>query len=274
MHETALTLGIRAAYEIHFLQHLFFIISFEGFTIRHMEVLKIVEHGLRGIALPTVTRPPVSFDNPNEELALFTIRVYAYSLIAHIRTILTGVAVLDEAGNTPSARVLCRHVFEWTAHAAYIAENLSNHVKDCRWPDAFGVVSKFDRANSWIKKHGKQHGAHPIQLSAPDAVRLKHWIAAYERFRVEEYGSATVNESYGYLSEHAHPSGTCFLQYRAIRGPRLRFVAAPKAQLPDIEHSLLDWLMLIYRILGLAKEDIVRLAMLKVIESVAALREK
>jgi hypothetical protein len=138
-----------------------------------MEVLKLVERGMRGIVLPTVTRPPVSFDNPNEELALFAIRVYAYSLIAHIRTILTGVVVLDDAGNSPSAGVLCRHIFEWTAHAAYIAEELSNHSKDCQWPDAFDVVSRFDRANSWIKKHGKQHGADPIQLGAPDAVRLK-----------------------------------------------------------------------------------------------------
>ncbi len=237
-----------------------------------MEVLNIVEHGLHGLVLPSVTRPPVPFDNPDEELALFAIRVYAYSLIAHLRTILAGVVVLEKAGNTPSAKVLCRHVFEWTAHAAYITENLSNHVKDCQWPDAFDVVSKFDRANSWIKKHGKPHGAHPIQLDAPDAVRLKHWIAAYERFRVGEYGSATVDEAYGYLSEHAHPSGLCFLQYREISGQELRFVQAPKTHLPDIEHSLLDWLMLIYKVLGLAKEDTIRLAMLKIIEAVATLR--
>lgn len=241
-------------------------------AIHQMEVLKIVEDGLRRVALPTVTRPPVPFDSPNEQLALFAIRVYAYSLIAHIRTIFTGVVVLEEAGNTPSARVLARHVFEWTAHAAYIAENLSNNIKDCQWPDAFDVVSKFDRANTWIKKHGKQHGAHPIQLDAPDAVRLKHWIAAYERFRVEKYGSATVDEAYGYLSEHAHPSGACFLQYREIWGPELRFVPASKTRLSDIEHSLLDWLMLIYKILGLAKEDTVRLAILKIIERLAALR--
>jgi hypothetical protein len=81
-----------------------------------------------------------------------------------------------------------------------------------------------------------------------------------------------VNEAYGYLSEHAHPSGTCFLQYREILGPELRFVPAPKTPLPDIEHSLLDWLMLIYKILGLAKEVTVRVAMLRIIESVAALR--
>jgi hypothetical protein len=239
-----------------------------------MEVLRIVEFGLREIALPTLTRPPVAFDHPNEELALFAVRVYSYSLIAHIRTILAGLIVLEEAGNIPSARILCRHVFEWTAHAAYVAENLSNHVKENQWPDSFDVVSKFDRANSWIKKHGEQPGAHPIQLEAPDAVRLKHWIAAYERFRVGEYGSATVNEVYGYLSEHAHPSGACFLQYREIWGADLRFVPAPKTHLPEIEHSLLDWLILIYRILGLAKEDTVRLAMLKIIETIAARRDE
>lgn len=239
-----------------------------------MRIVKIVEHGLLGIALPTLTRPPVPFDSPNRDLALFAIQLYACSMIAHIRTILAGVIALDEAGNTPSARLLCRHVFEWTAQAAYVAENVSKHIKGGEWSDVFNIVSGFDRANNWIKKYGKQHGAHPIQLDGPDPVRLKHWIAAYERFRVEEYGARTVGESYGYLSEHAHPSGACFLEYREICGPEVRFVPACKAHLTDISHSLLDWLMLTHRILRLAEEDTVRLAILRVIEDVTALQRQ
>ena len=180
--------------------------------------------------------------------------------------------MLDEAGNTPSARLLCRHVFEWTAQAAYVAENVSKAIKGDQWSGVFEIVSKFDRANRWIKEYGNQHGAHSIQLDRPDPVRLNHWIAAYERFRSEEYGAATVHESYGYLSEHAHPSGACFLEYREICGPELRFVPPRKAHLPDVSHSLIDWLMLTYRILGLADEDTVRLRLLSVIEAVAALQ--
>ena len=151
-----------------------------------MNIVKIVERGLHGIALPKLTRPPVPFGSPNRDLALFAIRLYAYSLIAHIRTILAGVVVLDDAGNSPSARLLCRHVFEWTAQAAYVAEHVSKAVKGGQWPGVFGVVSNFDLANKWIKEYGSQHGADQIQLDCPDPVRLKHWIAAYERFRVQE----------------------------------------------------------------------------------------
>jgi hypothetical protein len=100
-----------------------------GFIIRQIRIVKTVEEGLHAIALPTLTRPPVPFDRPNEELALFALRVYAYSLIAHTRTILAGVVSLEEADNIPSARLLCRHIFEWTAQVAYVAENVSKHVK-------------------------------------------------------------------------------------------------------------------------------------------------
>ena len=242
--------------------------------MRQMRIVNIVERGLLGIALPVLTRPPVPFDSPDKDLTLFTIRLYVCSMIAHIRTILAGIMVLDEAGNTPSVRLLCRHVFEWTAQVAYAAEKVSKHIKAAEWSDAVNIVSGFDRANSWIKKYGSQHGALPIQLDGPDPVRLKHWIAAYERLRVEEYGAKTVGESYGYLSEHAHPSGACFLEYREICGPEVRFVPACRAHLTDIGEPLIEWLMLTYRILGLAEEDTVRLALRRVIEDVAALQSQ
>ena len=238
-----------------------------------MTLSRIVDEGLQGIDLPAVTRPAVPFDQPNEELALFAIRLYAYSSIAHIRTILAGVIVLDEIPNTPSAEILCRHIFEWTAHAAHSAENLATHIKQNNWKEAAEVISNFDRANSWIKKHGDKHGALPIQLDAPDAIRLKHWIKAYDRFRIAEYNSAGVEEAYGFLSEHSHPSAACFLQYREISGADIRFVSSGKApHLPDLDHSLLDWLVLMHRILALAREDTVRRAIVKILEGVVEKR--
>jgi hypothetical protein len=43
------------------------------------------------------------------------------------------VIVLDEAPNIPSVKILCRHIFEWTAHAAFSAENLATHIKQNQW---------------------------------------------------------------------------------------------------------------------------------------------
>lgn len=188
------------------------------FTIRQIRVVKTVEEGVSAIALPTLTRPPVPFDRPNEDLELFALRVYAYSLIAHIRTILAGVVSLEEADNFPSARLLCRHMFEWTAQAAYVAENVSKHINGARWPDVFNIVSNFDRANDWIKKYGEQHGAHPIQLDSPDRVRLKHWIAAYDKFRVEKYGAANVTESYDISANMLIPAALVSLATERFAG--------------------------------------------------------
>lgn len=234
-----------------------------------LDVLRIVEEGLRKIALPPVTRPSGDFDKPNEELALFAMRLYAYSSIAHIRTVLGGLIVLDNVGNTPSAQLLCRHLLEWTAHASYMASHLERHAKQSQWAAAFEVISNFDRANSWIKQHGEKYGAMDIQIEAPDAVRIKNWINAYETFRAEEYGTATVKDAYGYLSEHSHPSAACVLQYRDIRGKEIRFVSPVKAvHLPDLDHCLIDWLRLTYTILAVAKEDAVRIAILGIIETI------
>jgi hypothetical protein len=234
-----------------------------------MSLLKAVEEELRGVPLSPVIRPPVDFNEPNEELAVFAMRLYAYSSIAHIRTILGGLVVLDDAGNTPSAELLCRHVFEWNAHASYMVSNLEPHVKQGRWVAAFQVVSNFNGANSWIRQHGGKYGAIQIQLEAPDAVRLKHWINAYEKFRTEEYGTATVKDGYGYPSEHSHPSAACFLQYRDIQGAEIRFVQPAKAShLPDLDCCLIDWLRLTYAILVFAKEGTVRTALLRMIEKV------
>jgi hypothetical protein len=108
----------------------------------HMSLLKAVEEELRGVPLSPMIRPPVDFNEPNEELAVFAMRLYAYSSIAHIRTILGGLVVLDDAGNTPSAEVFCRHVFEWTAHASYMVSNLEPRVEQSRWAAAFQVVSQ------------------------------------------------------------------------------------------------------------------------------------
>jgi len=237
-----------------------------------MTILKIVKEGLRGITLPSVIRPPVEFDSPNKELALFATRLYAYSSVAHIRTILAGITVLYEDGNIPSAKLLARHMFEWVAHIAYITENLTKHAHKGQWKDAFEVISNFDRANSWIKNHGDKHGAAKIQLDAPKAVRLGRWIEAYERFRTKFYGKESVNEVYGFLSEHAHPSASCLLQYRDFHGAEILFVESRKTGLSDLDHCLIDWLMLHSKLLALAQEDTVRLEILEIIKTVASLQ--
>src|SRR5690348_14212249 len=96
-------------------------------------ILSIVLKGLEQIKLSPLTRPRVPDDKPNEELVIWCIRYYIYSVVAHSRTILRGLVQLIEAQNVPTALVVCRHIFEWTAHTCYMSQNLQNYVTRKEW---------------------------------------------------------------------------------------------------------------------------------------------
>ena len=93
-----------------------------------MTPLKIIEEGLRGIAVPTLTRPAVGpDDDPTEELVRWATAMYVYSSVAHMRTILAGLVCLTDIGNAPTTDVVCRHIFEWAAHACYVKRNSTQY---------------------------------------------------------------------------------------------------------------------------------------------------
>jgi hypothetical protein len=230
----------------------------------------MIEEGLRGVALPPLTRPDVCpDDDPTEELACWAIAMYVYSSIAHVRTIIAGLLVLTDAGNAPAADIICRHVFEWAAHGCYMNRNLTEHIGKKDWKTAFDLYLKASGGNSWIKNHGHKYGASPIQSEAPDPVRIKKLIAAYDQYQIEQYGESDVKDAYGFLSERVHPNGACFVQYRAISGAQVHFVGAPRrSSRPSVNRSLLEWLVFLHSLLGLAKEHSVRSGILRILTEV------
>src|ERR1700679_1956710 len=85
-----------------------------------MEPTRFLEEKLRSVTLPTLTRPAVPPNaNPTEDLVLWGIQKYAYSLIMHIRTVLKGIMLLAESGNAPTFIIVCRHVYEWNMQCSY-----------------------------------------------------------------------------------------------------------------------------------------------------------
>jgi hypothetical protein len=81
-------------------------------------ILAIVEHNLGEIKLPPLIRPDVPNDKPDEKLVMWGVTYYAYCVIAHMQTVLSGIVQLLEAKNVPTALVVGRHIFEWTATLA------------------------------------------------------------------------------------------------------------------------------------------------------------
>jgi len=219
---------------------------------------KIIEEGLRGITLPPLTRPALGpNDDPTEELVRWGATMYAYSSIAHLRKILAGLVVLADVGNTPTADVVCRHVFEWAASACYVEHNLMQYVSDRNWKLSFQLFLQLDGGNRWLRNHGHKYDAVPMQREAPQPLPVSTLVAAYEKYQVHQYGEGDAKDAYGFLSEHSHPNGGCFLQYRELSGWQVRFIDPPPSDPRFIDRPLLEWLVFIHGLLGLAKEDTV-----------------
>jgi hypothetical protein len=178
---------------------------------------------------------------------------------------------LAASGNQPTIFIVCRHVFEWTMHSCYMAQMMDQHFKNLDWKAAWDLFLEVDTGNSWIKKHGSKYWSLVDSEDVPNSVRIAKLVKAYEKHQMGTHGSQDVKDSYGYLSEHAHANGACFLSYRRLSGPEVSFVEAPKVHgFPGVLHaSIIEWLMFIYGILGLCKEDLVRLQILTIIKQLA-----
>jgi len=225
-----------------------------------LALLKLIDKGLRDITLPSVTRPAIGpNDDPTEELVRWGITFHAYSEIAHIRTVLTGLIVLADIGNTPSGNILARHIFEWTALACYLLENLKTLYANREWKDAFDLLLRTDTGNSWVKAHGHNYDTSAFPQDVAKPIRINKLIAAYTKHQTAQYGHTKVEDSYGFLSEYAHPNAACFLAYREFAGAQAYFVNPPSlSTFGGIKGFITEWLMFVQELLGIAPEDVVR----------------
>jgi hypothetical protein len=155
-------------------------------------------------------------------------------------------------------RVGGQRVLRKTKRAQYVKEN--------NWGLWFDLSLQVDGGNLWVKNHGHKYDALPSQLDAPASVRVHKFISAYDEYQAEEYGEADAKDAYGFLSEHSHPNGACFLPYREISGSQVRFISPPESlPLPSANRYLIEWMVFIHELLGLAKEDAVRVQILGIL---------
>lgn len=237
-----------------------------------MQRVRIVEQELRAIELPSLVRPAVGPDDPaTEELVRWAITAHVYAEIAHLRTILAGFLALADSGNSPSASILARHVFEWTALACYLMETLADLVPKKDWQAAFDLLVKVNTGNSWVKKHGQNYApasSFPDEVESP--IRIKHLIAAYSRHQNAKYGKTRVEDSYGYLSEFCHPNANCLMEYQKFDGARAYFVPPRKeSTYSGINGFSVEWLLFVQDLLGLADESGVRATLIGALKVLA-----
>jgi hypothetical protein len=233
--------------------------------------INIIEDRLRSIELPPLTRPAIGpYDDPTEELACWGATLYAYSSIAHVRTVLAGLVGLANSGNTPTATIVSRHIFEWTAHACYMQENLTGFMAAREWKPAFELTLRADTGNQWVKKHGHKYDDSNYPEEALSPIRIKHLIVAYSQYQTNKYGKTDAEDSYGFLSEFSHPNGVCFQHYRDIIGADIHFLQPPAtSSYAGINHFIIEWLLFMFVLLGLGKEQAVRSKLAEIVQALA-----
>ena len=204
----------------------------------------------------TLTTP----DTRKEAYIRWAITYYVYSVIAHIRTMLHGLIVLADSGNIPSAIIVCRHVFEWTAQVCYMNENLQKHVAARDWDAARDLLNQAVIGSRWIKEHGHKYDPTQIAAEIPDTIRLGKVLASYEA-HVEKVFGGDTKDDYAHLSEHSHPNSACFQQYHDgdVPGGEIRFKEPTSGSpLPVVNWCLIDLCTLLLELLELSEEKIIR----------------
>jgi hypothetical protein len=214
-----------------------------------------VTTGLEKIALPPLVRPDVSEDKPNDALVSWGTTYYTYSVIAHLQTVLRGLVELIQLGNVSAAFIVCRHVFEWTAHTCYMSRHLKNYIGRQEWGRASHLQAVAMEGNRWIKDHGKKYDAPAVLDGVPDPLAVANIVSAYEEYQNQTYGKRDVKDSYGLLSEHSHPNSACFNRYCKFSGAEVRFIKpSTDASILGEERCLIDLVQFLDNLLLLGKE--------------------
>jgi hypothetical protein len=234
-----------------------------------------IRNGLSSITLPSTTRPSVrEFEAPTEELVIWGAQTYAYSSIAHIRNVFSGLEQLLDAGNEATAILVFRHIYEWTMHSAYTQQQYSVLIPTRNWADAWDLFLQVDTGNSWIKKHGSGYVPQNVLDEIPAQLRIKKLVAAYESHQRKWYGESDVQDIYGLLSEHSHPNGACFLSYRRIEANSLIFDGSGPILMPSPIPPIIDWLLCINEILGLSGEKLISVNLTSLLTGIALIEKR
>ena len=238
-------------------------------------ILTIVEHDLRQIKLPPLIRPDVPNDKPDEKLVVWGVTYYANCVIAHMQTVLSGLVQLLEAKNIPTALIIGRHVFEWTAHICYMSRNTETYLRKKEWGRAWHLHSLAMEGNIWIRLHGSKYAPPVLTEGTPEPIGIANVVACYDEYLRQVGKKADAKDTYGLLSEHSHPNSACFNRYCSYVGREVRFVApSADASLLGEERYLIDLLLMLDQLLKLGREKVVRRQIVAILTRIAELAKE
>ena len=241
-----------------------------------LDPLVIVNKGLDSLHLSLGLPPdPSTLGTPDERKETYihwAITYYVYSVIAHVRTVLHGLIALADSANIPTAIVVCRHLFEWTAQVCYMNENLGKYVAARDWDAARDLLNQAVIGSKWIKEHGHKYDPTQVAGEIPDTISLNKVLASYE-VRLNQVYGIDGKDDYGHLSEHSHPNSACFQQYHDgdVRGEIRLTEPTEGSPLPVVNWCLIDLNTLLLDLLGMSGEKTVRPQIAAILKKIAEL---
>ena len=228
-----------------------------------LEVLrKFVTH-TQSIQFGNLSRPRVRSSEPaTRELIDWGIKFYCYPWLRHMTTLANGTVILLDAGNSPSARIVGRSIYELGAHAYYVAKHVKQHLGaknlDAVWKFLLPVHSGSRFLNDIAPPEESE--------IFPAPVHIKKVTNCFKEFLPKEAG-----ESYSFFSEYCHPTMLVFKQYYRWANPcEVTFVDRDSGRWTyAAEAACMMGMLQIKELLKLSNEKPVSAALVKIIRAVA-----
>jgi len=164
------------------------------------------------VQTPDLPRPIVAYDAAaTGELAQWSIRVYAYSLLCQFREVLDSTLLLFDSGHVPAVFLCCRSLFEMAAHSYYTKKWAADHIKKKNYSAAWNFMLGINQGSRYMKE--KYEKLPPIELV--EGPHISKVINGFNEY-FKEHGDNEAREKYSFLSEFCHPNSFAFTNHIAF----------------------------------------------------------
>jgi hypothetical protein len=87
-----------------------------------------------------------------QELAYWSLRVYAYSILSQFREMLRSTLMLQDAGQVPAVFLCCRALFEMAAHAYYVKKHAFQHLDKKDYQAAWDFMIGVNQGSCYMRE--------------------------------------------------------------------------------------------------------------------------
>ncbi len=226
--------------------------------------LRFIAEGAKRFSFPNLPRPHVPANEPaTSELVNWGARVYCFSWLRHLSVLLSGIVTLKDAGNTPSARIVARSVFELGAHAYYVKKHLKQYIDAGNLPAAWKFLTPVTTGSRYINEQ------YPEETEMfPASPHISKAINCFGERMPED-----AQEGYSFLSEFCHPNVLAFSQYYEWTDPHTVSFTDDHEPLEGVLGSAaaasIEGLLAIEELLRLTCEGEVRGSLHELLEAIA-----